>query len=220
MNSPEYEGLPDIVLSRPHWRNVLDCWEWPAFSPREIACPATGKIVISSHAMNCLTMLRSSWGRPLHITSAYRSPEHNERVGGVKNSYHTKGQAFDIAMLSPGDAEWFIECAKNAGFTGIGTYPRGRFIHIDTGPERSWGDPFIPLPRKPLRESRTLAAGGVAWISTLSEVLLRSVTDNLKSAVTILPDAFYQIMSGALITVTLCAIVYIVFLRCKKWIES
>ena len=30
------------------------------------------------------------------ITSGYRSPEHNEKVGGVPNSSHTLGHAVDI----------------------------------------------------------------------------------------------------------------------------
>lgn len=29
------------------------------------------------------------------VTSTFRSPEHNRRVGGVPNSYHLKGQARD-----------------------------------------------------------------------------------------------------------------------------
>ena len=32
----------------------------------------------------------------LSISSSYRTPEHNAEVGGVPNSYHTKGLAFDF----------------------------------------------------------------------------------------------------------------------------
>jgi len=32
------------------------------------------------------------------ITSGYRTPRRNRQVGGVKNSYHLKGQAFDLVF--------------------------------------------------------------------------------------------------------------------------
>ena len=32
----------------------------------------------------------------LHVTSSYRSPAHNAEVGGVPNSLHTRGLAFDL----------------------------------------------------------------------------------------------------------------------------
>lgn len=37
-------------------------------------------------------------GKAIYITSGYRDPEHNKRVGGAKNSYHTKGMAADIVV--------------------------------------------------------------------------------------------------------------------------
>lgn len=43
-----------------------------------------------------LEPLRVAWGRPLVVTSGYRSKEVNEAVGGVANSYHTLGLAADI----------------------------------------------------------------------------------------------------------------------------
>ena len=43
-----------------------------------------------------LDPLREAWGGPIIITSGYRSEELNARVGGVKNSYHTRGMAADI----------------------------------------------------------------------------------------------------------------------------
>lgn len=36
--------------------------------------------------------------RSISINSAYRDPEHNAAVGGVPNSYHTKGEALDLGM--------------------------------------------------------------------------------------------------------------------------
>lgn len=46
------------------------------------------------HAIN---LLREELGTPMLITSGYRSPAHNKRIGGAPNSNHTKCLAIDIA---------------------------------------------------------------------------------------------------------------------------
>lgn len=43
-----------------------------------------------------LEPLRTWWGKPIAISSGYRSAALNAAVGGVRNSQHTKGQAADI----------------------------------------------------------------------------------------------------------------------------
>ena len=45
---------------------------------------------------NVLDPLRDKIAKPIIITSGYRSPSYNQKVGGVKNSQHTKGQAVDF----------------------------------------------------------------------------------------------------------------------------
>lgn len=50
----------------------------------------------------------------LRITSGYRDPEHNKKVGGAPRSYHLFGQAYDVA----GDAtamQKFYQWAKGSG---------------------------------------------------------------------------------------------------------
>jgi len=48
-----------------------------------------------------------------------------------------------------------------AGFTGFGYYPKSGFMHIDTGPERTWGTPWprsvTDWPVEPPRQPETLA---------------------------------------------------------------
>ena len=79
-----------------HWRDVpKETWCWPNFSPAEIACRGTGSILIDEAALDRLQTLRSRLGKPLIVNSAYRSPEHNRRVGGAKHSKHLEGAAFD-----------------------------------------------------------------------------------------------------------------------------
>lgn len=45
---------------------------------------------------NLLDPARESYGRPLIVTSGYRSEELNKVVGGVKNSAHLIGYAVDL----------------------------------------------------------------------------------------------------------------------------
>lgn len=43
-----------------------------------------------------LDPLREAWGKPVYVTSGYRSPRLNAAVGGVATSNHLKGLAADI----------------------------------------------------------------------------------------------------------------------------
>lgn len=43
-----------------------------------------------------LDPLREAYGKPIRITSGYRSPALNKAVGGVKTSHHQSGMAVDI----------------------------------------------------------------------------------------------------------------------------
>ncbi len=126
-----------------HWSDYpVDEWRWPSFSPAEMACKGTGRILIVDDAMDALQALREEIGRPFIVHSAYRSPEHNKRVGGAKASKHLEGIAFDIGMGNH-DPKKFMQIAERHGFNGIGTYPESNFVHIDYRPNRArWGDPF------------------------------------------------------------------------------
>lgn len=123
--------------------HVLD-WltRWPNFSPTELASRGNGELLINYKALDSLQRLRTNWRRPLTVTSAFRDPEYNKRVGGASKSKHLTGQAFDINMKGQSDAAVvsFIYYAVRAGFTGFGLYLDRAvpFIHIDTGPHRVW----------------------------------------------------------------------------------
>lgn len=135
-------------------------WPWKSFSPREVACKGTGKLIIDTEAMGKLQKLRNNLGKPLILTSAYRSPEHNRRVGGATASKHMEGIAFDVRMENH-DPQAFEAAARAVGFTGFGYYPRSGFMHIDTAAPRSWGKPF-PItetlwPTEPPRQPETLS---------------------------------------------------------------
>lgn len=81
-----------------------------------------------------LQVIRDHIGEPLQVLSGYRSPAHNKRVGGKKNSYHLKAMAADITCksLSPKKLHALIETLIAKGrvkIGGLGLYPG--FVHVD-----------------------------------------------------------------------------------------
>lgn len=122
-----------------HWSNFpMEHWHWDNFSPQEIACRGTGKLMVNRQAMDRLQLLRNYMGSPLMLNSAYRSATHNKKVGGAKNSYHLRALAFDISLVGHNAAK-LEYMAHKAGFTGFGYYRKNNFLHFDVGPSRSWG---------------------------------------------------------------------------------
>lgn len=122
------------------WRDFpMSEWRWPNFSPQELASKREGELMIDEPSMDKLQRLRLALGKPLLITSAYRSAAHNKAVGGAKHSQHRLGKAFDVMMTNQ-DPAAFERAARTAGFTGFGHYPKSGFMHIDTGPARRWND--------------------------------------------------------------------------------
>jgi uncharacterized protein YcbK (DUF882 family) len=51
---------------------------------------------IKKLVVNVMDIIRAEYGMPIYITSGYRTPEHNKRVGGVANSQHLYGEACDF----------------------------------------------------------------------------------------------------------------------------
>lgn len=85
---------------------------------------------------NRLQVIRDLIQLPIQITSGYRTPEHNKKVGGSPNSYHLKGMAADIVVLGMGAIE--VQQFLDNWSGGIGEY--GTFTHLDIGPRRRWSN--------------------------------------------------------------------------------
>ncbi len=88
----------------------------------------------------------------LHLVSGYRSPETNNllrsKSGGVaKNSYHVRGRAMDMFVDGAKIKDVHVAALKSSD-GGVGYYPSSNFVHIDTGPERSWPARYKPLANK------------------------------------------------------------------------
>ena len=45
-----------------------------------------------------MQVLRDELGVSIHLTNGYRSPSHNKKVGGAKNSQHLYGKACDMKV--------------------------------------------------------------------------------------------------------------------------
>lgn len=99
------------------------------FGASEMMCKCgCGKILFDAGLMRKLDALRERLGCPVYISSGYRCASHNKAVGGVVNSYHTRGQAADIYVKGVAPKE-LAKLAEEVGFDGIGTY--STFVHVD-----------------------------------------------------------------------------------------
>lgn len=82
-------------------------------------------------------------GKVITITSGYRTPEYNKKVGGVKTSQHMEAKAADIkvkGMSSKRVAEKIKELIKEGKMDkgGVGLYKT--FVHYDIrGYNARWG---------------------------------------------------------------------------------
>jgi len=76
-----------------------------------------------------LDIAREVAGTPFIITSGYRSPSHNKKVGGVKNSSHTKGYACDIRVDNSLQRHKILVALMSVGFARIGIAVT--YIHVD-----------------------------------------------------------------------------------------
>lgn len=52
--------------------------------------------------------VRAAWGGPLIVTSGYRCPQLNEKVGGAKTSAHLTGYALDIVPSNNKKDKFFL----------------------------------------------------------------------------------------------------------------
>ncbi len=94
--------------------------------------------------LSSVASLGARWGR---VTSTYRSPARNRRVGGVRNSYHLRGRAIDIARR-PGVTHAQIAAAyRNAGYHLIESLDEGDHSHFAFGAAPRYAARSKPVER-------------------------------------------------------------------------
>jgi hypothetical protein len=96
-------------------------------------------------AENIFQPIRKHFGKPIHISSGYRSDALNKAIGGSKTSQHCKGEAIDIDMdgTSITNAQVFNFIKDNLNFDQLiwefGTDKNPDWVHVSynsTGKQR------------------------------------------------------------------------------------
>lgn len=119
----------------------MSSWEGalPYFPEHELACKGTGVIKLDMRFAAALPQLRLAWGHPLVPTSVCRTPEHNQREGGHKNSLHlTENPKHWTHGTMAADLRWYdwdddarLRFARLAWSLGWSIGLNDVFIHID-----------------------------------------------------------------------------------------
>jgi len=108
------------------------------FTLEEFKCKCCGKLIDNLHFRSMVAKLqdaRDRAGIPFKILSAYRCPEHNKAVGGVRTSAHLKGVAVDLQVKSNKDRMTILVALLKAGFRRLGV--GADFIHADVDDSKS-----------------------------------------------------------------------------------
>ncbi|MBD9004891.1 MAG: DUF882 domain-containing protein [Faecalibacterium prausnitzii] len=116
----------------------------PDFKVRELRCRDGSETVMVDETLTVvLQCIREHFGKPVTITSGYRTAAHNAAVGGAKSSQHLYGRAADIrvAGVSVEDVAAYTESLM-PDWGGVGRYPAkaGRaagWVHVDTRADKA-----------------------------------------------------------------------------------
>lgn len=108
------------------------------FKKEEFKCQCHGKYCtgypcgMSPNLIYILEELREYFGKPVLITSGLRCAKHNNNIGGVTNSAHTKGKAADIYIKGVSREKIKKKAyALGAKYSYYGTKSMGQAVHIN-----------------------------------------------------------------------------------------
>lgn len=104
------------------------------FRVREFACKdGSDKILIDTALVDYLQRIRNWAGHPLIISSGYRTPAYNKKIGGASSSKHTLGMAADIYVENRARSIYQIaKYAEAIGMLGIECNEDKNYVHVDT----------------------------------------------------------------------------------------
>lgn len=98
---------------------------------------------IDPRLMNILYLLsRKVDSKSVLVLSGFRSKKTNEMLrktteGVARRSFHMAGRAIDIRIPRVESVD-VQKAALRLGGGGVGYYPSSNFVHLDTGPVRTW----------------------------------------------------------------------------------
>lgn len=87
-----------------------------------------------------LQPLRNKYGKPIVITSGYRSAALNKLVGGVANSYHLQGNAADIRVHSEEEAKELFDILKTIPSVDVALFEHSTsscWLHVQWNMQRT-----------------------------------------------------------------------------------
>ena len=99
------------------------------FSKHEFRSRDGAEHPIDPRLIEMLEHIRTHFNSAVIITSGSRSPEYNRKVGGARNSYHTKGMAADIQVRGIHPRDVYAFCDREFANGGVGQYKT--FTHVD-----------------------------------------------------------------------------------------
>lgn len=111
------------------------------FSSKEFENSTDKEFFLDPELINKLELVREEFGQSITVTSGYRSPAHNTKIGGSKSSQHCLGKAADIRPSASSKEELdklYSICEKH--FEAVGDGRNKGFVHVDTrtGKKRRW----------------------------------------------------------------------------------
>jgi len=83
---------------------------------------------------NNLERVRAILLSPLHVSSAYRSPDLNKALGGSKTSAHMDGYAADFIAPAFGNPESIVRALKRSMLPVDQCIMEGTWVHISFAP--------------------------------------------------------------------------------------
>lgn len=101
----------------------------PAASPAETTGP-TWSPMAKPVNLSAIASIGARWGT---VTSTYRSPARNRRVGGARNSYHLRGRAIDIARKRGVSHAQIAAAYRAAGYRLVESLDEGDHSHFAFG---------------------------------------------------------------------------------------
>lgn len=101
------------------------------FKVKEFACRDGSRVVfIDDYLVSILDILRNQVGKPVIVTSGYRTPGWNAKCGGATQSYHMRGMAADIQVSGMSSKELAKKLNEIVpGECGIVVYKY--WVHLD-----------------------------------------------------------------------------------------
>lgn len=120
------------------------------FNAREFIDPREPNLppVVSPRLLQGLEKFRELiGGKPVIITSGWRSTSSNREIGGSPTSQHVSGKAADITVRGVSVIDMYRTALLVPEFRegGIGVYPEENFIHVDV---RGWSARWARLGKE------------------------------------------------------------------------